>query len=67
MPIPESILTKWSHHRTDAASIQAHESIRAGLAHTTGFKRRIMRFFSRAPIRTTRICAGTVTWTLWLS
>ncbi len=32
MPIPESTLARWSHHRSGTASIRAHESIRAALS-----------------------------------
>lgn len=32
MPIAESTLASWSHHRSGAASIQAHESIRGALS-----------------------------------
>ena len=32
MPIPESTLARWSHHRSAAASKQVHESIRAALS-----------------------------------
>ena len=32
MPIPESTLSKWSHHQSGAASKQAHVSIREALA-----------------------------------
>ena len=33
MPIPESVLNRWSHHHAATASVQAHTAIRDALAH----------------------------------
>ena len=61
MPIPESTLSKWSHHQAATAFKQAHVPIRKAMEEHKGCRSSRTRSSYRGRTRTTRTWEETAT------